>query len=265
MVPGVEARPPAGGLPSSVKIVGGVAALGLLVVLGMVMFGGSTNGNSTAAPTGSAEVDPTIASLQHAIQLLAKGDFEGAHHIAITEIPENSNARQSDDFKHIEARWADSLLAQADTESDTAKKRDLLDRVAKAPTVDSVRRKRASTEMESLDPQGGGVAITELPSVPHAVKPGETPKKVESGSSGGLVRTNPFDSPSPTPTHHVASKPATTATGSVKDEATTGDRAKQIAAKNALKAKVARGQASDQEKRLLRALCRQYGDMGCAY
>jgi pSer/pThr/pTyr-binding forkhead associated (FHA) protein len=263
--PGVEARPAPSGLPTGVKIVGGIVMLALLAVLGFVATLGGNNNTAATASSGNA-VDPTVSALERAKALLAKGDFEGAHQIVISEIPENSNARQSEDFKHIEARWADSLLAQADTEQDPAKKRELLDRVAKATTVDSVRRKRASSEMEALDNQVDGVAVTELPNVPRVVKTEDKPKP--ESTSGGLVRTNPFDSPGPT-AHKAAPKPsgttASSSTASVKDQATSGDRAKQIASKNALKAKVARGQASDQEKRLLRALCRATGDMSCAY
>lgn len=42
-----------------------------------------------------------------------------------------------------------------------------------------------------------------------------------------------------------------------------GDRAKLMNAKNALKAKVASGAGTDADKRLLRGLCRQLGDMSC--
>lgn len=265
---GVETRAAGAGIPSSIKVIGGVAVLGLLVVLGMVTFAGRTTPPSSAAATEGAAADPSAAILEKAKALLQAGDFEAAHQLVLSQIPAESNARQSEDFKAIEARWADSVLAQADTASDASAKRALLDRIAKATTVDSVRRKRASTEMEALDSQAGGVEVTELPSAPQRVlKPDDRPRPV-AASSGGLVRTNPFDTPSAGAKPGVA-KPApapTNPSGSnVKDQATSGDRAAQIASKNALKAKVAHGTATDQEKRLLRALCRQTGDMSCAY
>jgi hypothetical protein len=49
----------------------------------------------------------------------------------------------------------------------------------------------------------------------------------------------------------------------VNDPATLGDRARTIAAKNELKAYVARGEGFDSDRRMLRALCRQLGDMSC--
>ena len=88
--------------------------------------------------------------------------------------------------------------------------------------------------------------------------------------SGGIVRNDPFgekpvgktprkpEVPLPKP------KPSAAETGpDVKDMGMSGDRQKQTSAKNALKAKAASGKASDSDLRMLKALCRQLGDMSC--
>lgn len=48
------------------------------------------------------------------------------------------------------------------------------------------------------------------------------------------------------------------------EKATSGDRGKLTAAKEALKKRVASGNGTDSEARMLRALCRQLGDESCA-
>jgi hypothetical protein len=47
--------------------------------------------------------------------------------------------------------------------------------------------------------------------------------------------------------------------------ATSGDRTKMTQAKNYLKSKVAKGTATDQDRAVLKGLCKQLGDMSCAY
>ncbi len=49
------------------------------------------------------------------------------------------------------------------------------------------------------------------------------------------------------------------------EDVLSNDRNKLKAAKNALKAKQARGEATQQDEALLRGLCRQLGDMSCAH
>lgn len=253
--PGVEARIPTGGLPPGLKIVAALAGLGLLVVLGMVVF----SGKPKPEPEVAAVVDPATRILEEARALLESGQIEAAH-LKVSEIPEDSNARQSDIFRDVEARWADLLFEQANQEADPAKKRAILDRIAKTTSVDSVRRKRAANEVASLDAEG--VDVSELPPAPSVVlaDPDTTQKP---RLPDGIVRKNPFDTGSkPIPKKEPKAAPKEP---DVKNDALSGEREKMTASKNALKAKVASGKASDQEKRMLRGLCRQLGDMSCAY
>lgn len=252
------------GIPPILKAVAGVAFLGVLVMVGMVAIGNRQG----AGGDGSAQAsDPTAQALADAVQLMQNGDVEAAHNKVIAEIPENSNARQSTEFKDIEARWADMLLDLAQRETDPQKKRALLDRVAKATTVDSGRRKRASNDIAALDK---GVDPNELPNAPKPDPTAEPTTTAAPALSGGIVRNDPFaekpagkapkkpEAPTPKP------KPSATETGpDVKDMAQSGDRQKQTSAKNALKAKAASGKASDSDLRMLKALCRQLGDMSC--
>jgi len=260
---GMERRAAAtAGIPPILKAVAGLAFLGVLVMIGMVAIG---NRQGNAGETGAQTNDPTGQVLVDAMQLVQNGDVEAAHNKVISEIPENSNARQSNEFKDIEARWADMLLDLAGREADPVKKRALLERVAKATSVDSVRRKRANNEIAALDQ---GVDPNSLPSAPkpEGTITAEPTTGPAPALSGGIVRHDPFAAKNPKKPEGTLPKPKPSATESgpdVKDLAQSGDRAKLTSAKNALKSKASSGKASDSELRMLKALCRQLGDMSC--
>lgn len=270
--PGVEAHPPKAGLSPGVKVVAALGALGALMILGMVVVGTTRHGaGGASSATPAQQADSAAATLAAAKALLDQGQIEAAHAKALT-IPKESNARQSADFREIEARWADLLLDRANQEADPAKKRALLDQVASTTSVDSVRRKRAANEIALLDKSGEGVDVDQLPSAPHAKSTAEPSATQVASSGSGIVHSNPYGSnpkkkkktakTHTTHTSHTAST-AHTSKANEPNGATSGDRSQQTAVKNALKAKVASGKGTDQDKRLLRALCRQLGDMSC--
>jgi pSer/pThr/pTyr-binding forkhead associated (FHA) protein len=254
--PGVESRVPMGSLPPGLKIIAALFGLGLLVVLGMVAFSG---GKSKPEPeVTAAAIDPATQVLEEARALLEKGEVEAAHLRVTAGIPEESNARQSQAFLDIESRWADMLFEQASRETDLAKKRELLDRIVKTKSVDSARRKRAATELAALE---DGMDVNELPPAPTSADTEQAKRTTDQ-----IVRKNPFDTAKTAP-KKVATAPAPTkeAAPNTAEMATSGDRSKMIAAKNALKAKVASGKGTEQDERMLKALCRQLGDMSCAH
>lgn len=261
--PGLGADPrSATRIPPIFKGVAVVAGIAVLLMLGIVVFG-----NRGRDPEASAQPsDSTNAVLLQAETLLNNGEVEQAHLKATSEIPEDSNARQSEQFRNIESRWADMLFGMADQETDPQKKRAILDRIAKTTSVDSIKRKRALTEMQTLDQ---GVPLDELPSAPKTIASttsGQaTEKPTPSTLKNGIVRDDPFGGGKPK-NPKTAPKPKTTAETpgpSINDSATSGDRQKATAAKNALKAKIASGKGTDADSRMLRALCRQLGDMSC--
>ena len=257
-MPVSEARRGAGPLPPVVKIGAAIAGLGLLVILGMLIFGrGAGDGDPAVDSAMSAEHSKQV--LAEAKALLAKGDTEGAHN-KLAALPADSNLRKSAEFRDIEAQWADALFEAADAQADPAAKRSLLDRIAKATTVDDGRRKLAADKIAKLD--GEAVDVSEL----------EKEQARAAGKStikNGLVRKNPFgDTPSePAPSHAPAPKksgPAPKPKGpSAKDLATSGDRSNAARAKAMYEAKANSGRATLQDLRMLRALCGQLGDSGC--
>ncbi|HLV19846.1 MAG TPA: FHA domain-containing protein [Polyangiaceae bacterium] len=271
---------PARGIPTGAKIIAGVAGLGVLGVLGMVMLGHRAQNAPDVVTPAAEQRDPTAQALAEATALLKQGNIQAAHELALAQIPEDSNARQSGEFRQIEAAWADALFAEAEATDDVDRKLELFDRIASSTTVDSVRRKRASSARDELSAlAAGSVDINELPSAPSATPSGSgTPRPrpadavkvatspptsppparptVARGTEakpklqGGLVRDNPFDAPGGGESGARAHDAA--------------ERAQALAAKDALKAKVRSGDATESDRRLLRALCRQLGDASCS-
>jgi ABC transport system ATP-binding/permease protein len=240
----------AGGLSQGVKLsaIGGVAAIVVALVLVVATRGGTPEPEIAA---GSAEgVDSTMRSLQEAKALLDKGDIDGAVRKA-AEIPASSNARKTADYRQIQSAWADALFAQAAASQDAAQKRVLLDQIARATTVDSVRRKRAANDLTALDAES--VDVSDLPSAPkkQAARPAptstdDTAVEDPKAATPTLVRKNPFDE-----------EPAM-------NSAQDSDRSKLLSAKATLQQKVRSGQASDRDLKMLRAVCKQLGDASCS-
>jgi hypothetical protein len=77
-------------------------------------------------------------------------------------IPEGSNLRESADFKAVQDAWADALFDKALATSDVSEKRAVLDRIARATTVDQARRKRAADELDAI--QRPAINVADLPS-----------------------------------------------------------------------------------------------------
>jgi hypothetical protein len=250
--------------------IGAAALLGTLVLVA-VSRGEEQADVAVIAPK-SEQTDASAKLLSEAKALLDGGDVDGARARA-HQIPEDSNLRESPEFRAIQSTWADQLLAKASQAEDLAEKRKLLEEVARATAVDAMRRKRAANDLAALG--GETVDINELPSAPRAAsnvaaapnpavaKPSEPPRAAEPehGSEPAakvapgpatLVRKNPFDDPGaaeiPTPAPDGAAQ----------------DRSKLTQTKNQLLAKVKSGSASDDDRRRLRALCRALGDASCS-
>jgi pSer/pThr/pTyr-binding forkhead associated (FHA) protein len=279
--------------PRLLQSMAAVVGLGLVLAVVAVLVGdrGDESGQISAS---GIQVDEASRALAKAKALLERGQTEAAHDQALSGVPEQSNLRESEDFLAIEARWADLLLQRAGQETDPERQRALLEQVVRATTVDSARRRRAADQLAILG--ADGVDVSDLPSMNRAASASGRPSKpppapaeeeapvrvavqprparvaahIPAPVNAAPADDNPYDDPeelgAAPPAPATAPKPAQPRSpgGSATEKATSGDRAAQIAAKDALKAKVASGRASEREKRVLRALCRQFGDPSCA-
>lgn len=262
--------------PAAAKVAVGGVFVALVLALVLALRGGGQTELATVDTSGS---ERAAKLLEEARGLLTAGNVEAAVAKA-SAIPQESNLRDSAEFRAIYGAWADSLFERVNATSDVAEKRSLLDQIARATNVDSTRRKRAAKELEGLVAEA--VDVSALPSDrPEAVAAVARPQQVEgarsqsfaasapapaaqanepvaakttSTSTSSIVRKNPFDSSG----SEVAPPPTAALAPDVGAE-----RDKLVQAKNQLKSKVASGQATERDMKMLKALCRQLGDTSC--
>jgi ABC transport system ATP-binding/permease protein len=261
---GAEAR----GMSLGAKVLIG---LGAAALLGTLVFVAASRGDEPADVASLPKSEQTDASakiLAEAKALLDKGDPSAARARA-AQLPDDSNLRDTPEFRAIQSTWADELLTRASRADDPAEKRQLLEQVARATEVDSIRRKRAANDLAALG--GETIDVSELPSAPRAVpreksgsvaaKPNDAARPNDAvadapkvtAAPATLVRKNPFDDPG------AAEIPAPPP-----DAGAAADRSKLTRTKNQLMAKARAGTASDTDLKQLHALCRTLGDATCS-
>jgi len=215
---------------------------------------------SLAAPA-AATPSPEDVAMQEAKRLCENNDCEAAHAKLLSAIAESSRWRESDDFKSVESRWAEALLARADASPDTAFKRGLYQRVSQTMSVDSQRRKLAADRLQQLDANGGAALAdpTDLPAAPGA-PPNRS--RIEDASAPTATRGDAG--------RKLAAEAAAPATGtgtSVEERerqlALQGTPDARLQLKQQLEPRVYGGKASEAEIRLLISTCKELGDRGC--
>ena len=261
-VPGVSTS--LGRMPQGTKLFGIAAGVVLVIILGIVVATRGSTPEPEIANGSNEPADSAMRTLSDAKALLDKGDVDGAERKA-AEIPEASNARKTADYRQIQGAWADALFAKAAASTDPAEKRALLDQIARATSVDSIRRKRAANELAADGAES--VEVSDLPSAPK--RPAHVAQQTAQNPSTG----NSDDSPAPEPKPSAAkvSTPATLVRKNPFDDTSdpapsndTSDRTKLLQAKATLQQKVQSGDASDRDLKMLRAVCKQLGDASCS-
>ena len=242
-----------GKVSSGVKLAA-IAGVAVLVALGVVI---ATRGGSPEPElvSGSEPSDAARRTLLDAKALLDKGDIDGAE-LKAAEIPEASNARNTPEYRQIQSAWADALFAKAEAATAAVTKRGYLDQISRATTVDSIRRKRAASELSNMGAES--VDISDLPSAPK-----DAPKIAAQSRSGSADDTSTAD-----PKQLAAAKALAPATlvrkNPFDDSSDTADLSKLLQAKASLAQKVARGQATDRDLKMLHTVCKQLGDASCS-
>jgi pSer/pThr/pTyr-binding forkhead associated (FHA) protein len=252
-----------------------VLLLGALALIGTFVLVLQLRGEDTSAAglnAVKAEVkDGSGALLSEAKALLDKGDVAAARD-KVNQLPESSNLRHSAEFKAIQSTWADELLTKAGQTEEVAEKTRLLELVARATEVDSIRRKRAANDLAALGAEA--IDVSQLPNTPGrpvaaasperaATKPqafaapaAAEPAPAPDAASGAatLVRRNPFGD--------VPSSDASSTAAATKDSA---ERSKLVQTKQQLLAKSRSGTATERELASLRSVCQKLGDASCSH
>jgi len=255
----------------------GVSVLGCLVVLmfAAVVMTGRTGHVAGILRVGASPASTTDRLLQDARELAQAGKTEEAH-AELLRIPADSPQRLDPVFKEIEAKWVDALFERAARATTTEEKRAIFDTIVKEPNMDADRRSKAQNNLSTL--HDNVLAVDELPKSQPArtMTTGAIASKpvgaantnasnltVNTGRSG----TNTSAALAANGARNSSSRgvnPLTAPTPQAVEPATSNELAQVQAKKNALRAKLAAGTATDQERRLLRALCRQLNDTSCS-
>ncbi len=238
-----------------------VGALVAVVVVGGFWFMQQRQSGSTGTDTTHTADDPEQLALQAAKKDCDEGNCDLAHDRLVAKIDKKSALRQSTDYVNIETRWADAMLAQAEKETDVAKKRRMLKDVQATDTVPQPRRNIAAAKLAELDAAtsatGTSTAIVPLPTTTHSATVGTSTATTTSTTTSTTTAT--------TPTTTATSHPHPPSGGSVFGQAsalaTSGDNA---GARALLEPRVfGSGKATPDEVNLLRGICKSQHDKSC--
>jgi len=273
----------------------GVSVLGVLVLVmfGAVIATGRSNRGGGTLHSGSPSLDANAQALQDARELAAVGKFEEAHS-RLAKISVRSPQRKEAAFALVEGKWADALFERAARATTNEEKRAILDTLVNEPNLDRFRADKAKEQLANLR-DDNVVAVDELPktqpvksaSLPVVTAPVEvakaepvTPSVTRASTAAAMgiasstraVQTRPTAAAAPQTKPAAAAvapqtKPAAAAAAPqvALESAVSPELVQARAKKNALRARVAAGTATEQEKRLLRSLCRQLNDASCSH
>lgn len=254
-----------GGLGGFAGPIIGAGFVGAALIVGIVWFMRQRGPGPDITPS----IDQDQAVITEAKKSCTPDDCEAAHQ-AVNGLAESSQWRKSADFAQIEATWAESVLKKAKGETDANARRSLLQRLATSTTADPNHRKQANDLLAQLV-EAPAPSPTDLPQAPSASKdagaitqntatpPGPTQRPTPTSHT---TVTNATATPPPTPPPTTPPKPpSANAFEKAREAAMNGNPAE---VRKLLEGRVMSGHASAEEARLLRAACKQMGDIACA-
>ena len=244
----------------------GVSLLGMMVVLmfiAVVVTGRPLRSTAKKAPLlQPTAVDPNAKFVQQAKERLAANELDKAHDLA-SQIAPNSECRHDPIFAEIESRWTEQMFVRADKATTNEERRAIYSIMLNDTALNATNRSRAQVSLAALN--DAAVTNSRPSTEPEpAASQGPEPAKaqVESNSLARNKATG-SDTASPLASRSTTAKTAAAASPNAASAAAR-KMAGVLAEKNQLKAKVATGNSTDQERRLLRALCRQLNDASCS-
>ncbi len=257
------------GMSRSVRF--GVSLLGSLVVL---MFVAVVVTGRPLRASRTVQVRPPILDsnaklLQDARERSSAGKLDEAHDL-LQRVAQDSVSRHDPTFAEIESKWADAMFERAQKATTSEEKRVIFDTLVQDPTLDGTRRNQAQDSLLAL--RDNAVAIAEpletKPTQPIATttRPSDTLSKAEAAIASRSISSSSGSTPT-SGTRNGSAKtvgPAVALASPNLGSTPARELTQILARKNELKARVATGNSTDQERRLLRALCRQLNDTSCS-
>jgi pSer/pThr/pTyr-binding forkhead associated (FHA) protein len=269
---GASAAPESAPRKSSSKFVGIGAVVGGLIAIGLLVVAlrPAAPVPSASQPTAAAAPvqDEGAALVEAARALAASGDLDGAHK-QIGKIPDSSALLGDAAVRDLEAKWARAMFDRADASADVADKRRLLQEIAASETVDKDTRKKAADLLAAVSTE------TPPPAIPTAT--GGTPPEVVAAATSDRPSTreppatpppNTTAPPTPTAAAATAAKTATPSTPAAASPTAASPAAAPALSsyekqRRALEPRVWSGKATEEEIRLLKAICSHMGDHAC--
>jgi pSer/pThr/pTyr-binding forkhead associated (FHA) protein len=229
-----------------------------------------------AAEPVTARPSPDDLTVEEARKLCAAGDCDGAHD-RLALLPQSSKARTSQEFRDVENRWADQVLARGDGEVDIARRRALYERVVQAMTVEGGRRRAAADKLQQAEAIANAATTNALELPPAPARPGDEiapAARPEATRGRTALAPEPTSPPSPPASAPPLAAPSGADSSSsnahpAPASAEEGERQVQsgpdpkVLLKQQLERKVQGGKGSDQDIRLLIATCKELGDRMC--
>lgn len=245
----------------------GVSVLGLLV-LGMFVAVVVTGRPLRAKlKQGSAQAaNPAAKFLQRAQAKAAAGKFEEAHQL-LENISAGSSVRSDPGFREVQSRWADALLERAISATTNDEKKVIYEKVLNEPGLDVTQHNRAQESLALLNER---IRAAQAIAAASSTATEQVVATAPTAASETAIETAPPSKTTPTPTKASTRSAAKVSSASAAPApngnagSAKGALAPIIAEKNRLKAKVASGDSTDNERRYLRALCRQLNDSSCS-
>jgi pSer/pThr/pTyr-binding forkhead associated (FHA) protein len=207
-----------------------------------------------ATPVASpAPVSADMATLLEAKRICDANvnDCEAAHQ-RVSQLPDGSSARTTDEFRTIEYKWASTTLLRADTETDVGTKRLLLERVANTNTVDPALRSTANERLQLLE--SGPVVVSKdagksvaVVAPPHSATHSQAPDSAPVAAA-----------PPPHPTRQPAPPRIPISTLMLSDNPNDWQKARDT-----LEPRVFGGHGSYEDVRDLKAICKRQSDRTC--
>ncbi len=260
-------------IPAAVFV--SIVAVGAIAVF----FRARSHAEAANEPTAAAAPSREQAALDDAKKVCASGgDCDTARMKLESMVPDSSPLRGSTDFRDVETKAADQVLARADAETDMTRKRSLYTRVSQNVAVDSSRRKIAADKLQQLDAPGSAaaepnqlpIAAAALPAEPQsAATPGPTTHTRRGGAAAAAAAADPPSEPAavaaatPSPAAAPAGAPKTNVDDRERQLALQGTQDSKVLLKQQLEPRVFGGRASDTEIRLLISTCKDLGDRLC--
>jgi hypothetical protein len=215
-----------------------------------------------AAPDALELERPILADAKHLC--IEQNDCETAHDKLHVSIRSTSPLRESADFQEIESKWAEGVLARAEVEPDTARRKALYTSVVQNQWVSADKRQTATNKLLALDElsvnpnqlpvaKDAGIQVPPKPDAGAVLKPRTTPTPGPTATDTPIATAvHPTTTASPTP----SVKPP----GAAKSDA---DKARELmlqgntsAARQLLEGKVFAGRGNAEELRIMTSICK---------